>query len=187
MYTHGTIDKIHFNGRISYKGNETRADGVPLEVAETEVLDESNEEEDDDDDEVVFGKGFDYSDSESDVEFEDKDDFEEIMGTDDPENENKRPDSFSKISVKMLENNAALAKEFPLFTTCCEWIIELKGGQTLYLPAGWFHEVASTGREDHTALNYWYHPPDAIDNFKGPYQDRFWSEEQTNRAGNESP
>lgn len=38
---------------------------------------------------------------------------------------------------------------------------ELKAGEMLYLPAGWFHEVLSSG--SHCALNFWYHPPDRRD------------------------
>ena len=186
MYTHGDIDKIHFNGRISYRGKETRADGVPLGMTKA-VEDES----DDDEDEVVLGKGFDYkSDSESGDGFGGKDDFDEIVGTNDPDNngqeslddegtdrdETARPDSFSKINVETIENKTVLVRDFPLFSSCRELIIDLKEGQTLYLPTGWFHEVRSTGGQNHTALNYWYHPPDSLDNFKRPYQDLFWAE-----------
>lgn len=51
--------------------------------------------------------------------------------------------------------------------------VHLKPGQMLYLPASWWHEVtSSTGSLDdntdknqvpiHMALNYWFHPPDAL-------------------------
>jgi len=33
----------------------------------------------------------------------------------------------------------------------------LEAGQMLYMPAGWFHEVSSSG--SHCAINYWFHPP----------------------------
>ena len=39
---------------------------------------------------------------------------------------------------------------------------EVRAGEVLYLPAGWFHEVTSTGDGEtnrHMALNYWFHPP----------------------------
>ena len=43
---------------------------------------------------------------------------------------------------------------------------ELKAGEQLYLPCGWFHEVRSYGEcaeGGHLALNYWFHPPDNLD------------------------
>ncbi len=54
--------------------------------------------------------------------------------------------------------------------------VRLEAGQMLYLPASWFHEVTSfsgpavgaSGKKSaedaqfHMALNYWFHPPDAI-------------------------
>ena len=43
---------------------------------------------------------------------------------------------------------------------------ELKAGEQLYLPCGWFHEVRSYGDSaegGHLALNYWFHPPDNLD------------------------
>lgn len=56
----------------------------------------------------------------------------------------------------------------------------LKPGQMLYLPASWYHEVTSSSRPPlheqdnakgekdpssgvHMALNYWFHPPDALE------------------------
>ena len=69
-------------------------------------------------------------------------------------------------------------------------MVEIEAGQMLYLPAGWFHEVTSystTGDEGdflgdcHMALNYWYHPPDALDNYQNPYQDDFWRREEKQR------
>jgi hypothetical protein len=208
MYTYGKIDVIHRNGFISYVGSETRADGVPLgddDYVNSNVEDTDDEE---DEEEVVLGKGYDYKSDDdegggSDVfSGEDGvDDFDEIMGVGDddepitdvrvPESGNgsRRPNSFSGID---------LAKEdladYPLFSSCKECIVELKAGQTLYLPAGWFHEVTSFGDEDvsaspreqlrlvdcnelHMAVNYWFHPPDALTNFEEPYEhSSYWRE-----------
>ena len=58
---------------------------------------------------------------------------------------------------------------------------EIRAGEMLYLPAGWFHEVTSyseeglpaKGRGGHLAFNYWMHPPDQ-DSFQAPYRDGFW-------------
>ena len=43
----------------------------------------------------------------------------------------------------------------------------MRAGEALYLPAGWFHEVTSSGGA-HAALNYWFHPP-TEDAFDAPY------------------
>lgn len=48
----------------------------------------------------------------------------------------------------------------------------------LYLPASWFHCVTSIqrGADDiHMAVNYWYYPPDRLNECEHPYQDKsFW-------------
>ena len=87
---HGTLQCIHDNGLRSYTSNPTRADGVPLQLAQQQERqeqekdvsndhkqdsswqddkeDDSEQEEDDDDEEeeVVLGKGFDYASSDED-------------------------------------------------------------------------------------------------------------------------
>ena len=79
-------------------------------------------------------------------------------------------------------------------------MVDLKAGQMLFLPAGWFHEVTSystekTGKSEHQnikssslegchmALNYWYHPPDALQatDYGSPYQYDFWKREEEDR------
>ncbi|PWN33342.1 uncharacterized protein FA14DRAFT_179996 [Meira miltonrushii] len=54
------------------------------------------------------------------------------------------------------------------------WEIHLKPGQMLYLPASWYHEVTSycdpnekDGNNVHMALNYWFHPPTAVESREG--------------------
>ena len=53
--------------------------------------------------------------------------------------------------------------------------VTITAGEMLYIPAGWFHEVRSTGggSEGHLALNYWFHPPDGS-TFEKPYSSNFW-------------
>ncbi len=49
--------------------------------------------------------------------------------------------------------------------------VQLREGQALYLPAGWFHQVESHVAENspyHWAINWWYQPPDLPD-FERPY------------------
>ena len=108
------------------------------------------------------------------------------------------PDSFSPINPcrKDIEQ---LYKEYPNFKYCKQVLVEVNAGQILYLPCGWFHEVTSystigggTANDDnndetlqncHVALNYWYHPPDALDNYENPYLDNFWKLEEEQRLG----
>ncbi|KAL3925378.1 MAG: hypothetical protein SGARI_005854, partial [Bacillariaceae sp.] len=88
LHVYGTIEHIFPNGRISYVGNETRADGVPLKELANAFEDNESDDDDDDDDEeeIVIGGGFDYvSDEEGngadfDTSDNQNDDFDEIMG-----------------------------------------------------------------------------------------------------------
>ena len=225
MEMFGEIDQIHFNGVISYKGNETRADGVPLEMLGKQHEDDEDQEEDDEEEEQLpFGKGFDYKSSDDEADFDEnaEDDYDNIVGEDDSsdkeqddeekeedekdeelpfgkgfdykssddeadfdenaeddfdkivgegsDEEEARPNSFSKIDPA-----TATVEEFPAFAKCREYVVNLKAGQSLYLPAGWFHNVTSFSSEEekddsiHMAINYWYHPPDELENFAKPY------------------
>lgn len=186
MYTYGDIQCIHENGRISYEGSEARADGVPLEVIQEQF--DNDESDEDDEPEVILGMGFDYKDEDEESnddrnngEYDEKDDFDDVMGKDD--NCETRPDNFSRIELEKSDNDS----HFPLFKTCRQVTMELKAGQCLYLPAGWFHEVTSYGGEGdkastHMAVNYWYHPPDALDNYEQPYADEYWKK-QVSKSG----
>jgi hypothetical protein len=70
------------------------------------------------------------------------------------------PPSFSRVDLSLPYGH--LAKAFPLFPgveAAAECVVE--AGQMLYIPAGWFHEVTSYG-DRHLAVNYWFHPPDNL-------------------------
>lgn len=75
--------------------------------------------------------------------------------------------------------NTILSEKFPKFVEArsrgAEFTVTLQAGEMLYLPAGWFHEVKSTGSppQGHMAMNYWFHPPDN-DKFDAPYCSNFW-------------
>ncbi|CAA21875.2 histone demethylase Jmj4 [Schizosaccharomyces pombe] len=96
------------------------------------------------------------------------------------------PDHFTKVSVNGLhkfmgfddaknvdvdkDELSALAGTVPL-------VVDLEPGDMLYLPASWFHEVTSSsassgGSDVHIAFNYWFHPPDNLEDFDHPYLDR---------------
>ncbi|KAG8942746.1 hypothetical protein FRC04_003516 [Tulasnella sp. 424] len=54
------------------------------------------------------------------------------------------------------------------------FVVNLKAGEMLYLPASWWHEVTSSSSSPsdiHMAFNYWFHPPNATDRFMLPYKD----------------
>lgn len=100
------------------------------------------------------------------------------------------PDNFSKIEANQLDNKAKLAAQFPDILSAKPAFCDVNAGDILYLPASWFHEVTSFGDhgkvdndndgnsrdhgDGHLALNYWFHPPDAPDNFEQPYSTDFW-------------
>lgn len=214
LYVHGTPVKVHPNGRIVYEGSgDVLADGSDAkEVAAWRAKREAHEELaaaeaavqrgeagaaarlaaaeralDDvleaalqdafDDDEAMF------------------DDFEAMeraaagsrggpAGNGDSESD-LDPPSFSKIDMSLPP--AALRSRFPLFPGVEAALeCEVRAGQALYLPAGWFHEVTSySGSPDmpgstaaHLALNYWVHPPDVTDpsreGFRRPYISDYW-------------
>ncbi|KAI9031480.1 cupin-like domain-containing protein [Hyaloraphidium curvatum] len=88
----------------------------------------------------------------------------------------KDPLNFSLVDTSLLTSSpSTLSTRFPLFTDALPAWCELEAGEMLYLPASWFHEVESFGAEGgHLALNYWFHPPDALKNFERPYSSEFW-------------
>ncbi|KFM28406.1 JmjC domain-containing protein 4 [Auxenochlorella protothecoides] len=88
------------------------------------------------------------------------------------------PPSFSRIDADLPP--AEIKKKFPRFKGFSSAITcTVEAGQTLYLPAGWWHEVTSQGfggskdaPGEHMALNHWFHPPDNLDaeaGFSKPY------------------
>mmetsp|Transcript_19535 Transcript_19535/g.24144 ORF Transcript_19535/g.24144 Transcript_19535/m.24144 type:complete len:455 (+) Transcript_19535:219-1583(+) len=153
--------------------------------------DDNDNGESDDEEEVVLGKGFDYkSDDDDDEGFpdNDEDDFDEMFqnNADDNDDMEKKPPAnhFALIPPKLLDDKTNLSKHYPdFYEHAKECIVELTAGQTLYIPAGWFHEVTSFSSSDagtdwgdcHAAVNYWYHPPDLLDCFEFPYRnEEYW-------------
>jgi hypothetical protein len=177
MQTYGTMDRIHPNGLISYVGSETRPDGSPLEPNDEDSYDDVEEDEENNtsDEEIVIGNGFDYN-SDADEEGNcnspmgnSRDDYDDIVGLAD-DSLSKRPNNFSRIDLQG-RSLVELTKEYPAFANVNECVVHLQAGQTLYLPAGWFHEVTSISAHNdyHMALNYWFDPPDNLHDFNSPY------------------
>lgn len=83
------------------------------------------------------------------------------------------------LNFSMVDSLDAPSEKFAAFkkARCVE--CQIKSGEMLYLPAGWFHEVTSFSTDEkdaeagHLALNYWMHPPDT-DSFEKPYSSPFW-------------
>eukprot|EP01031_Cornospumella_fuschlensis_P034156 gene34156-41346_t len=96
----------------------------------------------------------------------------------------KMPDNFSRVTNSLSESQ--IRENFPLFLEALphRLTIDLKEGEMLYIPAGWFHEVQSRGR--HMAFNYWFHPPDNYQpsgsiSYAQPYVSSFWKEDFEDR------
>lgn len=103
------------------------------------------------------------------------------------------PPSFSRIPPALLHIEEVESEEdrahlheltqssYPLLSKCHSLVVDLKPGQMLYLPAGWFHEVKSYGEESpefpylHEAINYWFEPPNGPTSER-PYEDSYWGE-----------
>lgn len=101
------------------------------------------------------------------------------------------PPSFSTIPpcvvhLEDIKNNkvkdsitACSEKKWPRFFNAHRITVDLKPGEMLYLPTGWFHEVTSYGDNDkndknvHVAANYWLIPPTGRD-ISNVYLDSYW-------------
>lgn len=124
-------------------------------------------------------------------EFDDEDDEESSVASVESERADLRtPPSFSRIPVQELRRDNP-SELFPKLRHARSVVVEIRAGQMLYLPAGWFHEVLSIGDDDaedakadepdhsHVALNYWFHPPEqlGVDSYETPYVDSYWEGE----------
>jgi Cupin-like domain len=88
-------------------------------------------------------------------------------------------DHFSPIDLT--RTHADLLQVYPLLCQAQEYVVEIKAGEALYLPASWWHFVTSMGGSDgdngvHLAVNYFYHPPSRLDCYDEPYEDSYWSD-----------
>jgi hypothetical protein len=140
----------------------------------------ADEEDDDDDDDAENVSNADYvapdpkrvkrgslREPHSDQEYEDKD-IDEGHHNEDDEKEDPK-DKGIPLNFVMRDVNKNIGDTEPAvkFQT-----IQLYKGDLLYLPAGWFHEVYSQGRQGadnglHIAFNYWMHPPDVMGDGSG--------------------
>jgi hypothetical protein len=227
MYTRGSLLRVHPNGRINYKDEETTAYGADLtsddaakaslaKVSAEEMLSQAEQEvaqgvkgslqrleqAEEAMDEALSAildaeadnEDFDESDEDENNykcglfggngKLEDLTDDEEddVVEKSDQEIENqprrlvdktvKNPDNFSRVEHTLLDNSERLKLLYPNILEAKVAFCNVEEGEVLYLPASWFHEVTSYG--SNMAMNYWFHPPDASDNFETPYSTDFW-------------
>ncbi len=196
MYTTGQLLKVHSNGRINYKGEETSASGEDpavlaawrkqeaekmLEVAERAVAEGTpGAQEQVEQAELLLDMAMDAV---LDAEIhEEQSQHQEVASTDDA----KRPNNFSKVDVKYMDDKEHLGKNYPKFLDANAAFCNLEAGSILYLPASWFHEVISYGAVQngvHMAMNYWFFPPDGVD-FVAPYSSDLWPNDFNGRFEN---
>ncbi|PCH42780.1 Clavaminate synthase-like protein [Wolfiporia cocos MD-104 SS10] len=177
-----------------------------------------SDDEDEDEDEDEGGEALDDCGSLAGDLEDGVDDYDALMGGADdeldgdeggagPSGEDARgeePPSFSRIPAALLHRHLGLpttarlpedtpADAFAGLAEATAYVVELRAGEMLYLPASWWHEVTSTsepgaeeGPEVHMAFNYWFYPPGG-GSFEEPYEDRVVWEylREQNRAARE--
>ena len=210
MYTRGELLKVHPNGRINYKGDETTAYGADLHsdaaaitARQKEFAEIMLEEAEKAVEEGTPGANEQVERAEEllemamdavlEAEMADNDEDDEDMGNLHTEQyvfgDGKRlvdktvknPNNFSKVEVHLLNDERKLKESYPDMLDANVAVCNVEAGNILYLPASWFHEVTSYGIVDgHLAVNYWLHPPDG-DNFDTPYSTDFWPQDYKDR------
>ena len=192
MHTHGTLARVHPNGRINYVGAPTAADGRTaeddlrfaarraratqrraeraLEAAETAEASGSGtaaavaaaEEDLDEAMDAAVGAASDLR------RCARRERAAAAAAAPDAP-----PDSFSRADLSRPPEE--VRARWPRIARACEASCEVNAGEMLYLPCGWFHDVTSFGA--HCAVNYWFQPPDRRD-FRRPYTAAaFWRDE----------
>jgi hypothetical protein len=171
-----------------------------LEKAMDAMLSLDREEE-----EIDEVDGFHFEEEELDDDEEEEEEEHEVE--EDDENTKKvdktvkNPLNFSLVDQCLLQadtskekKNVLLKEKYPKFAHAKAAFCEINVGEMLYLPASWFHEVQSFGtdvnntnkypaakEQGHLALNYWFHPPDQLDQFEKPYTSSFWQKDWEQR------
>ena len=211
MYTRGELLKVHSNGRINYKGEETTAYGADLhsdaaalaarqkDKAEKMLADAEHAleqgklgaQEQVEEAEELLELAMDavleaeMADAEDEDESNDKE--YELFGDTKRvvDKTVKNPNNFSKVDADLLNDEATLKESYPDILKANVAFCTVESGSILHLPASWFHEVTSFGTSDgHLAMNYWFHPPDGK-SFFSPYSTDFWPNDYQDRFDNE--
>ena len=149
LKTTGKVSRVHCNGLINFEDSSTNADGSTNWIVAQKVLD--NEE--------------DYSEAEIEAALETMLDYGE-----DPESQENADEVNEPLHFCSITADGAIAMG------CKEMRVSLVGGESLYLPAGYFHQVESQAAPEHGlhfALNFWYFPPDT-QAYDKPYSTVAW-------------
>lgn len=185
MYTVGDVDELYDTGIINYKRNEKspqwnklRRDGaIETLYAEHRLEDPNISEEERKIMENILNDDNanqkDLSSSEN-VNHLDPPSFSTIPPT--VVHLDKVVDEVTRKNIEKVSR-----KKWPEFFNAHRITVDLKPGEMLYLPTGWFHEVTSFGfrepSEDssdiHVAVNYWLMPPTG-DSIESMYSDDYW-------------
>ena len=210
MYTRGELLKVHSNGRINYKGEETTAYGADLhsDAAALAARQKNKAEKMLSDAEYALEQGKPGAQEQveeaedllelamdavleaemADAEDEDESDDKEYEGGDTKrlvDKTVKNPNNFSKVDVDLLNDDERLKESYPDILKANVAFCTVESGSLLFLPASWFHEVTSFGTSDgHLAVNYWFHPPDG-ESFDTPYSTDFWPNDYQDRFDDE--
>ncbi|QLG73157.1 hypothetical protein HG535_0E02410 [Zygotorulaspora mrakii] len=184
MYTVGDIRKVHSSGVIDYHANdraplwrELRDDGAIVAEVYKKIL--GGESECSPEERLLY------------EEFIKKDSEQQARKA----NKTLDPPSFSTVPTAVVQideiedentreniRNASM-KKWPLFFQANRLTVDVKPGEMLFLPTGWFHEVTSFGNQsDHdivnVAANYWFIPPNgrSINNVYS-HTDNYWPDD----------
>jgi hypothetical protein len=163
MYTVGKVVRVHPNGRINFEGLPTEADGRDL-AAERALdaarrLDEAaaradaadQEDGNDSDDQaiedaleaVLEAECGNLEEEDDDEDEEEDDDVIESALADGTSSEPITPPNFSRVDLSLPRER--LDQEFPGFSDLVSISVEVKAGESIYIPAGWYHSVTSMG------------------------------------------
>jgi len=205
MYTRGELLKVHSNGRINYKGEETTAYGADLHsdaaalaarqknkaekmLSEAECALEQGKlgaQEQVEEAEELLELAMDAVLEAEMADAEDEDELDgneyESFGERVVDRTVKNPNNFSKVDADLLNDDERLKESYPDIFKANVAFCTVESGSMLFLPASWFHEVTSFGTsEGHLAMNYWFHPPDG-ESFNSPYSSDFWPNDYQDR------
>jgi len=197
LYTRGSIEHVHPNGRINYRGAPTFADGMTTEDARAHSLRKARRAhraaermlQAAEASEAAGEEGISDRLTEAEEALDAAADRLALIrmqrgprrrpshaveaAAADPE-----PPNFSIIESSLPE--ATVAERFPRRRRARSTTCQVNAGDMLYMPCGWFHDVTSYG--EHMALNFWFHPPDRPE-FDQPYSHAsFWEGEWRRQA-----
>lgn len=164
MYTVGDVDKVYESGIIDYQDDSwrsIRSDGAMVtEVAKwkLETMDLTEKEK---------------NQLEALIQEENV-----IPHLGDPVSFSQTPPAILHLDEMDSETRSKVHQfaqcHFPKLLNANRITVEIKPGQMLYLPTGWFHEVTSFGNV-HMALNYWFAPPNGSTDKL--YLDDYWAQD----------